>query len=163
MEGKKRHNFLLQNFNFEECAGRAPKRRRVPAGNKRIEKDRNWGIGKDRTLLFLLTHHFESPKLYLFLSPHLFRVTENIYLFLSLCLIISIFSYPLVYPPTEVVSIFFSIFCDRPLVSFSIPHLSFHSANFYLSLYIPQYLFLPRNEECSSKKYCVHFITLIKK
>ena len=37
---------------------------------------------------------------------------------------ISIFSYPLVYPPTELESIFFSIFRDRPLVYFSIPHLS---------------------------------------
>ena len=125
------------------------------AASKKIEKDRNWGIGKDRTFLSLPIHHFASPKLYLFLSPHLSRVTGNIYLFLSLCLEISIFSYPLVYPPTEVVCIFFSTFRDQPLVSFSIPHFSPHSANF--KLYIPQYLFLPRNEECSSKKYCVHF------
>ena len=48
-----------------------------PAGSKKIEKDRSWGIGKDRT----------------FLSPHLSRVTGNIYLFLSLCLVISIFPY----------------------------------------------------------------------
>ena len=66
---------------------------------------------------------------------NLSRVTGNIYLFLFLCLVIYIFSYPLVYPPTEVVSIIFSIFCDRPLVYFSIPHLSPHSANFNLSLH----------------------------
>ena len=47
---------------------------------------------------------------------------------------ISIFSDPLVYPPNEVVSIFFSIFSDWPLVSFSILHLSPHSANVNLSL-----------------------------
>ena len=51
---------------------------------------------------YLPTHHFASPKLYLLLSPHLSRVTGSIYLFLSLCLVISIFSYPLIYPPTEV-------------------------------------------------------------
>ena len=69
-------------------------------------------------------------------SARVSRVTWNIYLFLSLCLVISIFSYPLVYPLTEVVSIFFSIFRDRPLVYFSIPDLSCHSAIFNLSLYI---------------------------
>ena len=90
----------------------------IPAGSKEIEKDRNWGMGRDRTFLSLPTHHFASPKLYFFLSPHLSRVTVNIYLVLSLCLVISIFSYPLVFP---------------------------------------QYLFLPRNEEYSYKKYCVHF------
>ena len=68
----------------------------------------------------------------------------------------SIFSYPLVYPPTEVLSIFFSIFCDRALVSFSIPHLS-SIVQILIFLYIPQYLFLSRNEEYSSKKYRVHF------
>ena len=94
------------------------------AGSKKIEKDRNWRIRKDRTFLSLPTHHFASPKLYLFLSLHLSKVTGNIYLFLSL-----------VYPPTEVVSIFFSIIRDQPLVSFSIPHLSPHSANFNLSQY----------------------------
>ena len=93
-----------------------------PAGSKKIEKDRNCEIGKDRTLLSLPIHHFASLKLYLFLYPHLSRVTWNIYLFLSLCLVISIFSYPLVYSPNEVVSIFFSSFRDRPLVSFSTPH-----------------------------------------
>ena len=31
-------------------------------------------------------HHFASPKLYLFLSPHLCKVTGNIYLFLSVSL-----------------------------------------------------------------------------
>ena len=107
----------------------------LPTGSKKIEKDRNWRIGKDRTFLSLPTDHFASPKLYLFLSPHLSRVTVNIYLFLSLSLVISIFFYPLVYPPSEVVSIFFSIFRDWPLVYFSIPHLSPHSANFNLSLY----------------------------
>ena len=107
----------------------------VPAGSKKIEKDRNWWMGKDKTFLSLPTHHFASPQLYLFLSPHLSTVTGNTYLFLSLCLVISIFSYPLVYPPTEVLSTFFSIFRDRPLVSFSIPHLSPHGANFNLSLY----------------------------
>ena len=76
-----------------------------------------------------------SSKLYLFLSPHLSRLTGYIYLFLSLCLVISIFSYPLVYPQTEVVYIFFSIFRERTHLSFSIPHLSPHSANFNLSLY----------------------------
>ena len=106
-----------------------------PVGSKKIEKDRNWGIGKDRTFLSLPTNHFASPKLYLFLSPHLDRVTGDIYLFLSLCLVISIFSYPLVYPLTEVIFIFFSIFRDRPLVSFSIPYLSPYSANFNLFLY----------------------------
>ena len=85
--------------------------------------------------LSLPTHHFVSQKLYLFLPSYLSRVTWNIYLFLSLCPAISIFSYPLVYPPTKVVFIFFSIFRDRPLVYFSIPHLSPHSANFNLSLY----------------------------
>ena len=105
------------------------------AGSKKIEKDRNWGIGKNRAFLSLSTHHFASPKLYIFLSPHLSRMTRNIYLLASLCLVISIFSHPLVYPPTEVVSIFFSIFRDRTRVSFSIPHLSRHGANFNLSLY----------------------------
>ena len=100
--------------------------KRSPAGSSKLEKDRNWRTGKDRTFLSLLTHHFSSPKLYLFLSAHLSRVTGNIYLFLSLCLVISIFSYLLVYPPTEVVSTFFSIFRDRPLVPFSIPRLSPH-------------------------------------
>ena len=106
-----------------------------PAGSKRIEEGKNWGIGKYRTFLSLPTHHFASPKLYLFLSLHLSRVTRNIYLFLSLCLVISIPFCPLVYPLNEVVSIFFSIFRDRPLVSFSIPHLSPHSGNFTPSLY----------------------------
>ena len=109
--------------------------RQCSSGSKKIEKDRNWGIGKDRTFLSLPTHHFASPKLYFFLSPHLSWVTRNIYLFLSLCLVISIFSHPVVYPPTEVVSIFFSIFRNRPLEYFSIPHLSPHRANFNLSLY----------------------------
>ena len=40
------------------------------AGSKKIEIDRNWGIGKDRTFLSLPTHHFASPQFYLFLSPH---------------------------------------------------------------------------------------------
>ena len=109
--------------------------RLIPAGSEKILKNRNWGIGKDRIFLSSSTHHFAPPKLYLFLSPHLSRVAGNIYLFLSLCLVISVFFYPLVYPPTEVVSIFFSIFRNRPLVSFYIPHLSPHSANFNLSLY----------------------------
>ena len=73
----------------------------ISAGSEKIEKDRNWGIEKDKTFLSLPTHHFPSPKLYLFLSPHLSRVTGNIYLFLSLCLVISIFSYPSVYPQTK--------------------------------------------------------------
>ena len=123
---------LFHWFRFRECKSGSMK---IPAGSKEIEKDRNWGIRKDRKFLSLPTHHFASPKLNLFLSPHLPRVTRNIYLFLSLCLVISIFSYPSVYPLTEVLSIFFSIFSDRPLVSFSIPHLSPHSANFNLSLY----------------------------
>ena len=127
-----------------------------PIGSKKIGKDRNWKMGKDGKFLSLPTHYFASPKLYLFLSPDLSRVTGNIYPFLSLCLVISIF-YPLVYPPIEVVSIFFTIFCDRSLVSFSIPHLS-PIVQISISLYIPQHLFLPRNEECSSKKYSVHFI-----
>ena len=89
----------LISVSIENCA-------RYTAGSKKIEKDRNWGIKKDRIFLSLPIHHFVSPKLYLFLSPHLSRVTGNIYLFLSLCLLISIFSYPSVYPPTKVVSIF---------------------------------------------------------
>ena len=57
-----------------------------PAGSKKIEKDRYWGIGKDRTFLSLPIHHFTFRKLYFFLSLHLSIVTENIYLFLSLSL-----------------------------------------------------------------------------
>ena len=72
-----------------------------------IKKDKNWEIGKDRRFLSFPTHHFESTKLYIFLSPQLSGVTGNIYLFLSLCLVLSIFSYSSVYPPTEVASIFF--------------------------------------------------------
>ena len=76
-----------------------------PVGSKKIEKDRNWGIGKDRTFLSLSTHHFASPKLYFFKNLHLSRVTGNIYLFLSLCLVIFIFSYLLVYPTIEVLDL----------------------------------------------------------
>ena len=82
----------------------------IPVGSKKIKKDRNRGIGKDRTVLSLTTYHFASPKLYLFLSSHLSRLSGNIYFFLSLCLVIFIFFYPLVYPSTEVVSIFSYLF-----------------------------------------------------
>ena len=58
----------------------------IPAGSKKIEKDRNWEIGKGRTFLSLPTHHFAFPKLYLFLSPHLSGVTG-----------LSIFFYPYVW------------------------------------------------------------------
>ena len=58
---------------------------------KRLKKIRTEGLEKIEHFC-LPTHNFASQKLYLFLS---------------LCLVISIFSYPLVYPPTEVVSIFF--------------------------------------------------------
>ena len=95
-----------------------------------------------------------------YLSQHITLHSQNsIFFYLRTCPEwpgISIFSYPLVYPPTEVVSIFFSIFRDRTLISFSIPHL-FPMVQILITLYIPQYLFLPRNEECSFKKYCVHF------
>ena len=133
---------------------------RYPAGSKKIEKDRNWGMGKDKTFLSLPTHHFASPKLYLFLSPHLSRVTGNIYLFLSLCLVISIFSYPLVYPLTEAVSIFFYLFL---YLSWSTTYL-FLSPNYLstvqilISLYIPQYLFLPRNKEYAVPKSTVSIL-----
>ena len=116
-----------------------------PARSKTIEKDRNWGIGKDRTFLSLPTHHFVSPELCLFLSPHLSRVTGNIYLFLSLCLMISIFSNPLVYPWV----------IDNLYIFLSLIYLPI--GQILISLNIPQYLFLPRNEECSSKKYCINF------
>ena len=116
------------NFNFSL----------YPAVSKNIEEDRNWGIRKDRTFLSLPTHHFASLKSYLFLFAHLSRVTGNIYLFLSLCLVISIFSYPLVYPSTKEVSIFFSIFRDRSLVSFSILHY-LPIVKIVISLYTPQY------------------------
>ena len=56
---------------------------------------------------------------------------------------ISIFSYPLVYPPNEVVSIFFSIFRDRLLISFSIPHLSIPIVQILISLYTEK-MFFPR-------------------
>ena len=62
----------------------------ISSGSKKIEEDRNWGIGKDRTFLSLPTHHFAFPKLYLFLSAQISIVTGNIYHFLSQCLVISI-------------------------------------------------------------------------
>ena len=86
-------------------------------------KGRNWRIGRDRTFISLPTHQFASPKLYLFLFTHLSRVTGNIYLFISLCLVIFIFSYPLVYLPTEVLSIFFYLFL---YLSWSITCFSFY-------------------------------------
>ena len=54
-----------------------------PTGSKKIEQDRNWGIGKDRTFLSHPTHHFASPKLYLLISPHLPGVLVEICRFYS--------------------------------------------------------------------------------
>ena len=95
------------HYNVSSCWVRT-NHLRHPAGSKKIEKDRNWGMGKDHVFFYLRTY----PE----------------------WLGISIFSYLLVYLLAEVVSIFFSIFRDRLLVSFSIPYLSHHSANFNLSL-----------------------------
>ena len=68
-----------------------------PVGSKKIEQDRNWEIGKDRTFLSLSTNHFAS-----------------------LYLIISIFSYPSVYPPTEVASIFLYPWAYLPTTNFNL-------------------------------------------
>ena len=65
---------------------------------KRLKKIEHFYLSQPITL---------HPQNYIFLSPHLSRVTGNIYLFLSLCLVISFFSYPSVYPPNKVVPIFF--------------------------------------------------------
>ena len=116
---------------------------------------------KDRTFLSLQTHHFASPKLYLFLSSHLSRVTVNIYLLLSLCLVMSIFSHPLVYRRLKYYlsfSIFFSILRDRPLVSFSIPHLSPHSVNFNLSKSLSIYFYHEMKSMQFQKVLCPFYI-----
>ena len=77
-----------------------------PTGSKKIEKDRNWGIEKDRIFLSLPTHHFASSKLFFYLYTYPELPGISIF-FLFLCLVIFIFSYPSVYMPTEVASIFF--------------------------------------------------------
>ena len=78
-----------------------------PAGSKKIEKDRNWGIGKDRKFLSLPTHHFASPKLYDFSISTLIQ-NDREYLYFSIPVSGNIYLfYPPVYPPNEVVSIFF--------------------------------------------------------
>ena len=51
----------------------------------------------------------------------------------------------------------FSVIRDRPLVSFTISLIYLPIVQTFISLYTPQYLFLPRNEGRSSKKYCIHF------
>ena len=110
-----------------------------PAGSRKIQKDRNWGIGKDRTFLSHPTHQFAPPKLYLFLSTHLSRVTGNIYLFLSLC-----FGNIYLFLSLSLSADWSSIYLFLSLIYLPI-------VQFLISLYIPQYLFLPRNEECSWK------------
>ena len=99
--------------------------RRNPAGSKNIEKYSNWGIGKDRTFLSLPTHHFASLKLYLSLSPHLSRVTENIYVY--------------IYPMTGNIYFFtsLSLFVDWSSIYIFL-YLSWSTTLFFLSLiYLP--------------------------
>ena len=48
------------------------------AGRKKIEKDRNWGIGKDRAFLSFPTHHFAPPKTLSFSIATLIRAKFSI-------------------------------------------------------------------------------------
>ena len=83
-----------------------------PPGSKKIEEDRNWGFG----------NFYLSQRITLYPQNSIFFYLRTYPKWPG----ISIFSSPLVNPPTKVVSIFFSTFRDRLLVSFSIPHLSSH-------------------------------------
>ena len=152
-DDRRRYCFALHIFWNTFQASRASQEERIctNAGKlpllevKRLKKIGTGGLKKIEHFYLSQPITLHPQNSIFFLSPHLSTVTENIYLLLSLCLVISIFSYSLVYPPTEVVfiffylflsfSIFFSIFRDRSLVSFSILHLSPHSANFNHSQY----------------------------
>ena len=130
-----------------------------PARSKKIEKDGNWGIGKDRTFLSLPDITL-SPQnsIFVYLRTYPERpgisfstpMPGNIYIFLSLSL------------SADWSSIYLFLYIS---LSFVIDHLYLFLSLIYLpivqmliSLFIPQYLFLPRNEECSSKKYIVSIL-----
>ena len=72
-----------------------------PAGSKKIEKDRNWGMEK-------IEHFYLSQPITLHPQNAIFFYLRTYPEWPG----ISNFSYPLVYPSTEAVSIFFSIFRD---------------------------------------------------
>ena len=55
--------------------------KQIFTNERRVEKFNNVIPAGSKKKMKNVTHHFASPKLYLFLSPHLSRVTGNIYLF----------------------------------------------------------------------------------
>ena len=72
---------------------------------KKLKKIRTEGLKKIEHFYLSQPITLHSQKPFFFVLPHLSRVTGNIYLFLSLCVVIFIFFYRLVYPLTEILSL----------------------------------------------------------